>query len=189
MLARSAEPRAAARIGGSGGDGPVRRKGAEVIDAQQVEPCELRADARHPPGEVRVLQCRPVVHRIAPQLPELGEIIRRHTAHRRGLTGRGESEQSAVRPGLDRGGPDVEGQVTEEPHSASARVFAQALPLHVERVLLALDTVHLGGELAGRRLERRRIAITQRHRPAPERCTSLRLAERLEQRVVAQPRS
>jgi hypothetical protein len=92
-----------------------------------------------------------------------------------------------VRPGLDRGGPDIEGQIAEQAHAAGVRVVAQALPLQVKRVLLALDAGDFGCELAARLLERRRITIAQRHGPAPEGFASVRRAERLEQRVVPQP--
>ena len=92
-----------------------------------------------------------------------------------------------MRPGLDRGGSDVERKIAEQPYLAGTRVLAQALPLHVKRVLLALDMSDFRRQLTARRFERRRITIAQRHRPIPEGCPAVRHAERLEQRVVAQP--
>ncbi|HEX3523797.1 MAG TPA: hypothetical protein VHT52_17120 [Stellaceae bacterium] len=68
-------------------------------------------------------------------------------------------------------------------------MLAQALPLHVERVLLALDASDFGCELPARLFERCRITIAQRLGPAPEGCATVCRTQRLEQRVVAQPRA
>src|SRR5688572_33466696 len=93
-------PRAIARRARRGRDLPIRFEPAEVIDAQQIEELELRADARAPPRETVGLQARPVVERIAPLLPVLREVVRWHAGddarHAAGI----EEEILAMRPDL-----------------------------------------------------------------------------------------
>ena len=59
-----------------------------VIDAQQVETIRLQRQSLQPEPESIALLRFPVVERIAPQLPVLGEIIRRHSGYRRRLAER-----------------------------------------------------------------------------------------------------
>ena len=68
------------------------------------------------------------------------------------------------------------------------RMVAQAVPLHIEPVLLAFDERHLGGESRARRSECLRLAVPQPLRPAPEGRARLRARQRFEQRVVGEPR-
>src|ERR1700704_1758071 len=116
--------------------------------------CARTRPPPQPPAKVGAAQRLPVVYRIAPQLAEFREVVRRHASDRSRLAAGGELEQLAVHPGFYRGGADVEGQIAEQPHPARARVRAQLVPLNVKRILLALDARDLGRELVGGLRER-----------------------------------
>ncbi|MPN27356.1 hypothetical protein SDC9_174787 [bioreactor metagenome] len=63
---------------GSGGDAPIRRKAPEMVKTQTVKHLRRMCDALAPPGKSVLFHAVPVVDRVFPKLPVLGEIVRRY---------------------------------------------------------------------------------------------------------------
>src|SRR6185503_17587819 len=143
---RIASPRlpfAEARGRRAGRDRPIRLERAEVVDAQQIEALELRADALEPPTETALLHRGPVVERITPELTVGVEVVRRHAGDRQRMAARIDREEIALPPDVDVVAIDVERQVAEKTDAAIVRVTLQRGPLELEQILLELERTKL----------------------------------------------
>ena len=115
---------------------PVGDEAAEVVDPRDVEQLERAPQALGPPAVAAPLQRRPVVQRVAPQLPLVGVGVGRRARDRV------VAEQLRVRAVVGRAGRDVDRHVADQPHPALLGVRAQRRPLAVEP--------HLVGDRAAR---------------------------------------
>ena len=80
--ARARLPATGHRGLGVGGDGPVRGKPAEVVEADVVEQLEGPAQSLYPPAESVGGHDVPAVERVAPELPGRGIGVRWDARHR-----------------------------------------------------------------------------------------------------------
>ena len=79
-----------------------------MIDPQDIHTPHLGDHAIAPELEVIPLHHIPVVERIAPELPQGGEVIRRHTRNRGGVPGGVQLKLLPMSPGLSRVWRDIE---------------------------------------------------------------------------------
>src|SRR5215471_8304740 len=77
----SGPPFPTARVRGAGGNSPVGRERAEMIDPYRVEELARRAHALDPPGEAVLLDPVPAIQRITPELAGRRKGVRGHTGH------------------------------------------------------------------------------------------------------------
>ena len=127
---RAAAPEAGAGVGGAGGHGPIGHEGAEVVDPADVVQLARPPEPLDPPVVTAAPQSRPVVQRVAPQLAEVGELVRRRPRHQLML------EQLGVGLVVGAAGRHVDRHVADQPHAALLRVGAQRTPLAVEADLV-----------------------------------------------------
>jgi hypothetical protein len=158
-----------------------------VIDAQEIEACELRADALEPPAEAAPLHRVPVVERIAPVLTVGVEVVGRHAGNRERLAVRVEREQPALPPHIDAVAIDVERQVAEQTDTATVRVALQRTPLQLEQVLLEGERAELLAARGAALAQRRGLAVAVRRGPLPPRLRIEALAQELEEAVRLEP--
>ena len=112
------------------GHRPVGQEAAEVIKARDVEELERAPQALHPPAIVPAPVGRPVIERIAPQLPHVAVCVGRGAGHQAlheqlGVPERGRRCSRQRRSGHLR-----------SPHAASARVGAKRAPLPLKAHLV-----------------------------------------------------
>ncbi len=188
IVSRRMPPFTRAGIRRRRGHGPVCRERSEVIETQQVETLELLTHPQAPQGKSVPQHRVPVVERIAPQLPGLGEVIGRHAGHRSRPAIGLELELAAMSPGLRGVGSDIERQIAEQADAALMSMGTQPPPLHREGKLLALHLPQRLLKLTARNLQRPRVAVAQFRWPSPPRRATVALAERLIQSIVRQPR-
>ena len=134
--ARALAPRALAGVGRVGGNLPVGVEAAEVVEPDDIVEFEGRPEAGDPPGIAGAGLVLPIVERIAPELAERGEIIRRHAGHRPWPAGGIELKNGAVPPGVGAVQRDKDRHVADDADAALRGVAAQARPLAEEDVLI-----------------------------------------------------
>ena len=81
----------------------------------------------------------PVVQGVAPELPVLAEVIRRHARDVARAAFLVELQDVAVRPGIGAVQCDTDRHVAEQAHTVRVRVVPQHLPLVEEQALDDLD--------------------------------------------------
>src|SRR5262249_29172778 len=81
---------------------------------------QCRPQPGRPPGVAGPAVCRPVVQRVAPQLPGGGEVVRRHPCDKPRPPPLVEQEQLGVRPDVGRVAGHEDGHVADETQPASA---------------------------------------------------------------------
>ncbi len=150
--ARAAAPAPGQRVARAPRHRPVGDEAAEVVDPRDVAELERAPQALGPPVVAAPPQRRPVVERVAPQLP----LVRVGVGRRAG-DGLGR-EQLGVRAMVDRPGGDVDRHVADQLHAAVLRVRAQRRPLAVEP--------HLVGDRAALRpvLDPERVPLAKARR-------------------------
>ena len=153
------------------GNRPVPGEPAEVVDPEDVDEVEHAAHPLDPPAVVVGGHRLPVVERVAPQLAEVVEGVRRGA---RDELVEGE-EELGVSPMVAAAGRDVDRHVADDADAPSGRVAAQREPLALEPHLL-LDGVAAGV---------RRPVVAPASLPCPERPQLARLDPRL--RIGEQP--
>ena len=172
---RGRGPTARAGIGGVARDRPVGGEAAEVVHPGEVEEVERPAEALHPEAVAAAAHRRPVVDRVAPELPLLGEVVRRRTGD--------DVLAEELRMGLVVGaaGRDVDRHVADQSHPAVGCVRAQSRPFAIEADLVvhsSFSTCKCGPIVDPRRVllpERgdlvgtdRRRAVREQSRPGRE---------------------
>ncbi len=153
--ARAAHPAPTARVLRRRRHRPVRDEPAEVVDPRDVEQRERPPQALGPPAIARALQRRPVVQRVAPQLAEVRERVRRHAGDLPG------AKQRRPRTVVGAVGRDVDRHVADEPDPALVGVRRAA---HPTRGRSAPDRPPLAGH---RRSAPSRRSRTPRARGSP----------------------
>src|SRR5690606_33838704 len=67
--------------GSAARDLPITMERDEMVEPQGIEPLERSFQARDPPSVAVLLQHRPPIQRVAPELTVLAEVVRWHTGH------------------------------------------------------------------------------------------------------------
>ena len=109
-------PPAARRCAGPGRHRPVRHEPAEVVEPDEIEMRARAAGPLDPPAVPVPAHRRPVVHRVPPQLPVVGERVRWRAGH--------QPIQEQLRMGAMVGAPrgHVDRYVTEQPNPRSSGI-------------------------------------------------------------------
>ena len=126
----AAAPAPAARVGRALGHRPVGDEAAEMIDPGDIEERERASQALGPPAVAALLQRRPVIQRVAPQLAAIAVGVGRRA---RDVAGAKQLRPSAV---VGAAGRDVDRDVADQPHAARDGVGAQRAPLAGEADLV-----------------------------------------------------
>ena len=128
------------------GDAPARGEGPEVVDADGVIAAGVAADAPDPPAEAVRAHPIPVVEGIAPELPVLREVVRRHAGDLHGIALLIQPEELPLAPDVGGVQGNVEGQVPDDLDAPLPGVGLQRRPLPVKEVLDIEVEVHILGE-------------------------------------------
>ena len=145
-----------------GGDRPVAREAAEVVDPEHVDERQHAPHPVDPPAVARPRHRLPVVERVPPQLAEVVQSVGRRP--RDDLVER--EEELRVRQVVAAVDRDVDGDVPDDPHAALGRVRPQGAPLALEPHLL----LHRAGPRERRPvLDPRVLALPEAVRPPPVR--------------------
>src|SRR5690554_678070 len=180
-------PAAIDRGVGLGRHRPIGLEAAEMIDANHVHRCQRAADAREPPTIILGRHRLPIIQRIAPFLPVLAKIIRRHARNLGRLARRVELKYLAMRPGIGAVHGDEYRDIADELYSLLARVVAQRLPLRTRDPLLEFYAPNLLGMRVARPLKRRRVAPDKFGRPIAPTLAAKLFFERYIKGVIGQP--
>ena len=117
-----------------------------MVDADGIVAASVAADAPDPPAEAVRAHPLPVVEGIAPELPVLREVVRRHAGDFHGIALLIQSEELPLAPDVGRVQGDVDGQVPDDLHAPLPGVGLQRRPLPVKEVLDIEVEVHILGE-------------------------------------------
>src|SRR5437588_10568792 len=119
------------------GDGPVAGEAAKVIEAQDVDQAERRAQTVDPPGVAGGGEDVPTVERVAPQLAGGAEVVGRHPCHERRPAVRRQVEQLAMRPAVGAVLRREDGRIADDADATLRSVLLERYPLPEEEVLHA----------------------------------------------------
>src|SRR5690606_8794266 len=115
---------------------PGRRESPEVIDPDDIDHISSRPEPFDPPAVTIGFHHWPVIRRVAPQLPCLGEEVGRHAGHERGATGRLiELELTLIRPDIRTIERDEDGNIPDHPNPALVGIATDFTPLPLEQEL------------------------------------------------------
>ncbi len=123
------------------GHRPIRDEPPEVIDPGDVEQLQRPPRPLDPPPVAAPAQRRPVVQRVAPQLPVIGKCVRRSAGDEPVL------EQLGVGALIDAPGRHVDRHVAEQPDPPLLAISPQGRPFAI-KAHLVLDRAATAGEPA-----------------------------------------
>ena len=188
-LARSGDPVSAARRSLAEGHGPVALQAAEMVDADHVEQPGRRMEPPDPPGVAVLRHPVPVVERVAPKLPVLGEIVRRDSRHLGRPALAVQLKHAPVRPYVRAVQRNIDRHVADDADPLFMDVRSQLVPLTVEEILDVDAAVDLFAQLFGIPLQDLGVGTQARGLVLPLRpgLQSEAGLERREQRVGLSP--
>jgi hypothetical protein len=114
------------------GNGPGAGEAEKMIDAHRVEEFKHAREPPHPPGESGLLVVRPFVLRMPPMLSVPIEPVRWIAGDQPRHAVTVELEEFRMTPNIRAVLCDKDGQVANQPNTATMRVIAQCAPLPVE---------------------------------------------------------
>ena len=118
-----------------------------MVDADGIIAAGVAANAPDPPAEAVRAHPIPVVEGIAPELPVLREVVRRHPGDFHRIALLVQPEELPLAPDIGGVQGDVDGQVPDDPDALFPGVGLQRRPLRVKEVLDVNVEVHVLREL------------------------------------------
>ena len=158
-----------------------------MVHAQQIETPELGGKPRDPPAETVRLHALPAIQRIAPALPLLRKIIRRHAGYHGRLAFGIEHEIFTLGPDIHAVVRHKDGHVAKQQHMAFVGMRPQCLPLAGKRKLLEAHLRNLVDKAHARLRQCLRLAVAQRRRPLIPGPPGIFPAQHAVKRIILQP--
>ena len=118
-----------------GGDRPEAFKAAEMVDPQHIVELARAVNAAYPPAVAVCAHTVPIVQRIAPELPLVGEGVRRTARDKRRHIIPIQHEEMRLAPHVGRVERDIYRDIAYKLHAVSVRVGAQRVPLLIKKHL------------------------------------------------------
>ena len=166
---------------------PVRLQATKMVDAQQVELSELRANPLLPPCKTVGTHLVPSVMRIAPELTGGGEVVGRHAGDDFPPPFLVQLKSIATRPHVSAVVADEQRNIAEDQDAAIIGETFEGFPLPVKQKLFELALFEGSPILLSRRRQRFRMAVTQLDGPVEPGILLVGRTDSLIERIVIQP--
>ena len=169
------------------GNGIIRFKSPEMVDADHIVQAEAGLDPADPPGIAGFLMLLPPVQGVAPQLSGGRESVRRTAGHRQGHAVFIELEQLRIGPGIRAVQGHIDGDVSYDTDPPVIGILFQFFPLDLKTVLLETVKTDLLRQFPPGPVQSFRIPGLQFLRPFLPGPLSLTALDRHIQTVILQP--
>ena len=131
-----------------------------MVDSEQIKLFQRTTETRGPPSVVGILECIPIVLRVAPELTGFAEVVWRHTGDQLWRSIFVQREHVLVAPDIGALVSDEDRHVTAQLNLSFVGVCLQLVPLAIEQELLKARIVDLARHLLASLSQRFGFATT-----------------------------